>query len=346
MIRIDSEDGTTPLEATSLSEREYLEDDLREWILNGPHSILGEDILIVGREVSVKDIGDAIDLLAIDRDGNVVVIELKRGSLKGDVDFQSLKYAAYTSYWDYNRLRNQFEKFKQTGWGQELYDEETTFTEMLDEFCNDDYTLNQDQRILLVGESIRDRLDIVIRWLTDRGIDVTVVEVQLLEDGDQLYLDAEQTIPVPTRTVTEVSPDTSEEPWKDDGRSWHLNEVSNDETAELLEEVVAAIEDIEFLDGPDWGQKQYLSFKQDRKNRILARTQKTLFNVEIYDVAADKVDVDTLASTLGVSADDVKAAEDDLRGGRPGVRITCRGGRDIDVSALAEQAQDLLTAES
>lgn len=197
----------------------------------------------------------------------------------------------------------------------------------------------------MVGESLEDRLELVAKWISDRDIDVTVIEIQLFKDDGRLYLDAEQAIPVPTRTVSDISPDTSEEPWKDDGRSWHLNEVSNDETAELLKEVVAAIEDIEFLDGPHWGQKQYLSFKQDRKNRVIARTQKTVFNVEIYDIPAGEVDVDTLADTVEVAVEDIRAEAEELRGGRPGIRITCRGGQVINVSALAKEAERLLRLE-
>ncbi|MFC7215109.1 hypothetical protein ACFQO4_13610 [Saliphagus sp. GCM10025334] len=325
-----------------MSERGFREDDLREWIISDPRSILGEEFLIIGREVSVKRIGDAIDLLGIDRDGNVVVIELKRGSLQGTVDFQGLKYASYSSHWDYDKLRDQFEKFRSTNWGKTLYDEETRFTEVLDEFCNEDYTLNQDQRILLVGEAIRERLDIVLRWLSDRGIDVTVVEFELLADGDRLYLDAEQTIPVPEHTVTDVSPDTSEEPWKEDGRDWHLNERSNEETAELLEEVAEALEDIDRLDGPEWGQKHYLSFKQDRKRRIAIRTKRTLFHVDIYDIPLENVNVEEVAHRLGTAEEDVKATN--LRGDRPGVRITCRAGETLDIDALVDETRKLVAA--
>ncbi|MFP9192157.1 hypothetical protein ACLI4Q_10940 [Natrialbaceae archaeon A-CW1-1] len=344
MLRIGSDKEVSSLETVSMSEKGFREDDLREWIINDPRAILGEQFLLIGREVSVKNIGDGIDLLGIDRDGNVVVIELKRGSLKGTVDFQGLKYAAYTSHWDYDKLRDQFEKFRRTSWGRNIYDDETTFTEVLDEFCNEDYTFNQDQRIVLVGESVRDRLDIVLRWLSDRTIDVTVVEFQLFTDDDRLYLDAEQTIPVPERTVTDVSPDTSEQPWKDDGRDWHLHERTNTEAGDLLEKVVEALGDIEFLDGPEWGQKHYLSFKRDRKRRIALRTKRTLFHVDIYDVDLDVVDIDRIVSGLGIVEGDVKA-DKDLRGGRSGVRITCRPGGDINLDALTEHARELVASD-
>ncbi|RQG90392.1 endonuclease NucS domain-containing protein [Natrarchaeobius chitinivorans] len=102
MLRVGSDKEVTSLESVSMSDRDFREDDLREWIISDPKSILGEEFLIIGREVAVQRIGDAIDLLGIDRDGNVVVIELKRGSLQGTVDFQGLKYAAYSSHWDYD----------------------------------------------------------------------------------------------------------------------------------------------------------------------------------------------------------------------------------------------------
>lgn len=265
MLRIDSSEIAAQLDDVSMVDKGFEEDDLREWIISDTQSILGEQFLLIGREASVKQTGDAIDLLGIDRDGNVMIIELKRGALSGDVDFQGLKYAAYASHWEYNELRDQFEKSRETSWGTDTYEDDTTFTEALDEFCNEDYNLNQDQRVLLVGESVRDRLSLVLRWLSDRDIDVTVVEYQLLTDGDRTYLDADQTIPLPKHTTPDIDPNTSKQPWKSDGRDWHLHERTNEKTGEHLEEVVGRFSEIEFLDGPEWTQKLYVSFKSVEK---------------------------------------------------------------------------------
>jgi len=262
--------------------------------------------------------------------------------LKPKVDFQGLKYAAYTSHWDYSKLRDQFEKFKSTTWGQTLYEEETTFTEVLDEFCNEDYTLNQDQRVVFVGESVRERLDIVLRWLSDRSIDISVIEFQLLKDDNLLYLDAEQTIPTPEHTATDVSPDTSDEPWKDDGQSWHLNERSNEETADLLGDVTATLQELEFLNGPEWGQKYYLAFNKGRKRRIAIRTKRTLFHIDFYDVDTASLEASIIADELGIDADSV-AIKEDMRGsGRSGVRITCKPDQEFDLDGLESQARKIL----
>ena len=41
--------------------------------------MLGEPLLIIGRQVALDGGKDRIDLLALDQDGSFVVIELKRG---------------------------------------------------------------------------------------------------------------------------------------------------------------------------------------------------------------------------------------------------------------------------
>jgi len=343
MIRIGEDDDTTPLASTTLSEQGYQEDHLREWILDDPESVLDEEILLIGREVEVKQVGDGIDLLGIDPDGNVVVIELKKGPLSGNVDFQSLKYAAYASHWDWSHIADQFDKFRDSKWGQSLYGADVDFNEKLEQFCNDEYELNQNQRILLVGESIRERLDLVVRWLSTRDVDISVLEVELLQDGNQLYLDTEQTIPAPENTVSGVSPETSKEPWKNDGEKWHLEEKLNSGSAALLEEVAESLGDLEALDGPHWGQKQYVSFRQNRKNRVIARTRTEVFKIEIYDIPAGDIDVDELATTVGVSVDDVRADGEDLRGGRSGVRITCRENEELNTEQLTETVAEYLS---
>ena len=89
---------------TKFKEEEKLERDLEDWIENNP-SIIGERLLIFGRQVQIPEVNDRIDLLALDTNGKVVIIELKRGKLKHPVDIQSLRYASYVSRFDRVRIR-------------------------------------------------------------------------------------------------------------------------------------------------------------------------------------------------------------------------------------------------
>lgn len=67
-----------------------------------------------------------------------------------------------------------------------------------------------------------------------------------------------------------------------------------------------------------------------------------MFKVEIYDIPAGKIDVEALVDAVGVSSEDVKSEAEDLRGGRPGVQITCRGDAELDTERLAEKVEDYL----
>ena len=79
-------------------ERKHVE----EWILEYPE-ILGEDLLIVTTEYDRFDkTKDRLDILAIDKNGKLVVIELKRDVADRFADLQAIHYAAYMRV----RLRN------------------------------------------------------------------------------------------------------------------------------------------------------------------------------------------------------------------------------------------------
>ena len=69
--------------------------DIQEWVAANP-GILGDDLLIVGKEFSGFDRTDErLDLLAVDSDGKLVIIELKRDDSGTDAHWQAIKYASY-----------------------------------------------------------------------------------------------------------------------------------------------------------------------------------------------------------------------------------------------------------
>ena len=77
IYRVDEEDNLV-----QYSEQDFKLDNLEErlelWLENNPHCILeNEKVLIIGRQV-VTNLGSVIDLLAVDKSGDLLVIELKR----------------------------------------------------------------------------------------------------------------------------------------------------------------------------------------------------------------------------------------------------------------------------
>ncbi len=84
--RVDGE-TVTKVETASLSAEERLED-----FVEGRIDILGlGDLLIIGRQV-ITNFGKRIDLLAIDAQGDLYVLELKKDRTPREVVAQALEY--------------------------------------------------------------------------------------------------------------------------------------------------------------------------------------------------------------------------------------------------------------
>src|SRR5437588_9404375 len=86
------------LAEAGLTERQHLQ----EWVLSHP-SILGDGVKIVTFEFDQWATAgggrerDRLDVLGIDRDGYLVVAELKRGLAPDPTEMQAIKYAAMAS---------------------------------------------------------------------------------------------------------------------------------------------------------------------------------------------------------------------------------------------------------
>src|SRR4051794_30835723 len=90
--RIEKIEPTT-FKQLGFKEREHLQ----EWIANNPFC-LNEDLLIIQKEFDgFNDTYERLDLLALDRQGNLVIIENKLDDTGRDVTWQVVKYASYCS---------------------------------------------------------------------------------------------------------------------------------------------------------------------------------------------------------------------------------------------------------
>ena len=93
--------GPTRVGETRMKDERLLEEHLEDWIVSDP-SLLGEPLLVIGRQIIVQDTRERLDVLCLDPNGNAVVVELKRGELRDPVDMQALRYASYVSKWRFS----------------------------------------------------------------------------------------------------------------------------------------------------------------------------------------------------------------------------------------------------
>ena len=104
--RID--EGTKPVPLAGLD----LESRLQEIIANDI-SIVSPHLMVIGREVATPA-GTQIDILAVDHNGDVVVIELKRGRTPRDVVAQVLDYGSWIRQITSERLQTIFDEYQRT----------------------------------------------------------------------------------------------------------------------------------------------------------------------------------------------------------------------------------------
>ena len=171
--------------------------DLAKWIEMNPE-ILGEELCIITSEYDRFDkTNERLDLLALDKEGNVVVIELKRDDSGKSVDLQALKYAAYCSTLRLADLVDMYIRFqKQKGTS---LSPDSAQQAILDFIENDDFEeLNDRPRIILVAREFRPEVTASVLWLRKFSMDITCVKWDPYElSEDCVAVNSSVLIPLP-----------------------------------------------------------------------------------------------------------------------------------------------------
>ncbi len=153
--------------------------DLEPWLESNP-AILGPDIVIIGRQTMSKS--GPIDLLGIDKTGNVVIVEIKRDKLPREALTQAIDYASDAAGWTIEKLGEICSEYS----GKSL---EETLTESFPDVDVESLTINDTQRIILVGFSVESSLERMVEWLSDNfsvNINAVVLNYVKTASGDEL----------------------------------------------------------------------------------------------------------------------------------------------------------------
>ncbi len=153
--------------------------DLESWIVSNP-AVIDHDLAIIGRQVSTKS--GPLDLLGIDKLGNLVIVELKRDRLPREALAQAIDYASDVSSWSLEKIGEICLNFN----GKSLED---TISESFEEENLDTLDINANQRIMLVGFSIESALERMVTWLSENygmAINAVVLHYVATHSGDEL----------------------------------------------------------------------------------------------------------------------------------------------------------------
>ncbi len=174
-----------------LKERE----NLQEWFAKNPNA-LGEELLIIQKEFSgFTDTKERLDLLALDKRGNLVIIENKLDDSGKNVTWQCLKYASYCSSLKKSQIVKIFQEYLDKN-NSEIRAEEA-ISEFLDDLEIEEISLNSGttQRMILVSGNFRKEVTSTVIWLLNYGLRIQCFQATPYSMGNHLFLNVDQIIP-------------------------------------------------------------------------------------------------------------------------------------------------------
>lgn len=194
-----SETSIAPVPRTTFDTEHVRErQDLQRLLLNDL-SILGDDLLAITEEYGLfKDSHRRIDILALDRRGSLVVVELKRTDDGGHMDLQSLRYAAMVSTMTLDHLVETYADAQRLDIEQARLAIFNWIEQPLEELPNQ-------VRIILVSADFSTEVTSTVLWLNDNyGTDIACFRLAPYRLGEELLIDLQQLIPLPEATDFQI----------------------------------------------------------------------------------------------------------------------------------------------
>tara|TARA_B100000315_G_C14551719_1_gene576164 strand:- start:594 stop:1649 length:1056 start_codon:yes stop_codon:yes gene_type:complete len=178
-------------EKLGIRERQDLQNMLKKNI-----DVIAPNILIVAEEFGEwEDSRRRIDLLGIDKNANLVVIELKRTEDGGHMELQSLRYASMISTLTFSKLEEMYSRYLIKN------DIQLNPLESLLDFLEweepDDERFAQEVKIVLASSEFSKELMTTVMWLIDYGIDIKCVRMHAYVSNGDTLLDVQTVIPIP-----------------------------------------------------------------------------------------------------------------------------------------------------
>jgi hypothetical protein len=172
--RVDGE-AVRPLPSSALVNEKRLED-----ILERDITILGLDVLlIVGRQL-VTEFGGRLDLLAIDSEGSLSCIEVKKGRTPREVVAQALDYGYWLRGFTMERL---VELYMAQHGGADLF---TAFRERFDLELPDELT--EEHQLVIVASELDPATERIVEYVAGFGVPINVVFFRYFADEGREYI--------------------------------------------------------------------------------------------------------------------------------------------------------------
>lgn len=170
--RVDG--GPVRVESTQFPKESQL-----EMLLTADISMLGLEIMLVGQQV-VTSYGKKIDLLAMDREGSLYVIELKRDKTPREVVAQALDYGSWVKSLTFEQIATIHNAY----FGKPI---EVAFEERFESPIPE--SLNQEHHLVIVASELDASTERIVAYLSaDYGVPINALFFRYFVDDGRGYL--------------------------------------------------------------------------------------------------------------------------------------------------------------
>ncbi|RAY16766.1 hypothetical protein DPM19_00935 [Actinomadura craniellae] len=203
-------DGGKPqrMNSTGIEFEKQLED-----LIEQDPAILGYPLLIVGRQVPTKA-GGTIDLLGVDEEGNLHVLELKRGRTPREVVAQVLDYGSWVSGLAHEEIKALYEAGKHdVAFEAAFFD---TFK------ANPPEELNSSHTLTIIAHDADAATERIVTYLSSFDVPVNVAFFRYFVDDGRKYL-ARTWLVSETAVASQAgsSKKSTKEKWN--GQDWYVS---------------------------------------------------------------------------------------------------------------------------
>lgn len=181
----------TTFASAGINERDDLQRFFRDRI-----EIIAPDTLVISEEFGYwDDSRRRIDLLAVDKEANLVVIELKRTDDGGHMELQAIRYAAMVSTITFAKAVDILSEYlSQRG---DTRDANKTLLDFLEWDEPDEDAFASEVRIVLASAEFSKEITTAVLWLAEHGIDIRCIRIKPYGRAGNVFLDVQQLIPLP-----------------------------------------------------------------------------------------------------------------------------------------------------
>lgn len=184
MLFKHTKDALEPVEFYDISKFEGKEKDLENLLANNLSDLYAEggQLMPIFQE---RQWQEEPDLCALDKSGNLIIFELKRGYVPGDTTIQVMRYVQSYGQKRYNELNDLFHRY--TGTNGELKEKHAETFGLDEQLKEEEFNLKQ--KLVIIGGYADYSLIRAVDYWKDKGIDIDFIPYRFYKIAGDTYFE-------------------------------------------------------------------------------------------------------------------------------------------------------------